>query len=111
MTRSQGVRTVNKRVWYCGVSRTIYLGEQGRLTILKFLPLLFAFLYEVFLFCSACASFSCNTVKLRAETRVTIQKIKSLGVLQFEFYVAKGGATNRDMSLTETCFCSRLYGK
>ena len=25
------------------------------------------------------------------------------GVLQFEFYVVKGGATNRDMSLTETC--------
>jgi hypothetical protein len=24
-------------------------------------------------------------------------------VLQFEFYVVKGGATNRDMSLTETC--------
>ena len=39
----------------------------------------------------------------RALTRVTIQKIKSLGVLQFEFYVVKGGATNRDMSLTETC--------
>ena len=38
-----------------------------------------------------------------ALTRVTIQKIKSLGVLQFEFYVVKGGATNRDMSLTETC--------
>ena len=36
-------------------------------------------------------------------TCVTIQKIKSLGVLQFEFYVVKGGATNRDMSLTETC--------
>ena len=34
---------------------------------------------------------------------VTIQKIKSLEVLQFEFYVVKGGATNRDMSLTETC--------
>ena len=29
-----------------------------------------------------------------ALTRVTIQKIKSLGVLQFEFYVVKGGATN-----------------
>jgi hypothetical protein len=26
-----------------------------------------------------------------------------LGVLQFEFYVVKGGATNRDMSLTKTC--------
>jgi hypothetical protein len=24
-------------------------------------------------------------------------------VLQFEFYVVKGGATSRDMSLTETC--------
>jgi hypothetical protein len=24
-------------------------------------------------------------------------------VLQFEFYVVKGGATNRDMSITETC--------
>jgi hypothetical protein len=24
-------------------------------------------------------------------------------VLQFEFYVVKGGATNRDMSLTEMC--------
>ena len=35
------------------------------------------------------------------QTRVTIQKIKSL--LQFEFYVVKGGATNRDMSLTEAC--------
>ena len=44
-----------------------------------------------------------NTVKSRAETRVNIQKIKSLGVLQFEFYVVKGGVTNRDMSLTETC--------
>ena len=44
-----------------------------------------------------------NTVESRALTRVTIQKIKSLGVLQFEFYVVKGGATNRDMSLTETC--------
>ena len=43
------------------------------------------------------------TVKSRVEARVTIQKIKSLGVLQFEFYVVKGGATNRDMSLTETC--------
>ena len=32
-----------------------------------------------------------------------IQKIKSMGVLQFEFYVVKGGATNRDMSLIETC--------
>ena len=51
-----------------------------------------------------------GTVQSRALTRVTIQKIKSLGVLQFEFYVVKGGATNRDMSLTETCFCSRLYG-
>ena len=27
----------------------------------------------------------------------------SLGVLQFEFYVVKGGATNQDMALTETC--------
>ena len=44
-----------------------------------------------------------NTVKSRVEARVTIQKIKSLGVLQFEFYVVKGGATNRDMSLTKTC--------
>ena len=44
-----------------------------------------------------------NTVQSRALTRVTIQKIKYLGVLQFEFYVVKGGATNRDMSLTETC--------
>ena len=52
-----------------------------------------------------------NTVQSRAVTRVTIQKIKSLGVLQFKFYVVKGGATNRDMSLTETCQCSRLYGK
>ena len=37
--------------------------------------------------------------------------MKSLGVLQFEFYVVKGGATNRDMSLTKTCKCSQLYGK
>ena len=44
-----------------------------------------------------------HTVQLRAVTRVTIQKIKSLGVLQFKFYVVKGGATNRDMSLTEMC--------
>ena len=44
-----------------------------------------------------------STVKSRVEARVTIQKIKSLGVLQFEFYVVKGGATNQDMSLTETC--------
>ena len=44
-----------------------------------------------------------NTVKSRVEARFTIQKIKSLGVLQFEFYVVKGGVTNRDMSLTETC--------
>ena len=36
-------------------------------------------------------------------TCVTIQKIKSLGVLQFEFYVVKEGATNRDMSLIEMC--------
>ena len=43
------------------------------------------------------------TVESRVEARVTIQKIKSLGVLQFEFYVVKWGATNRDMSLTETC--------
>ena len=41
--------------------------------------------------------------KVEALMRVTIQKIKSLGVLQFKFYVVKGGATNRDMSLTETC--------
>ena len=54
--------------------------------------------------------FEMNTVQLRALTRVTIQKIKSLWVLQFEFYVVKGGATNRDMSLTEMCQCSRLYG-
>ena len=51
-----------------------------------------------------------TTVQSRVLTRVTIQKIKSLGVLQFEFYVVKWGATNRDMSLTETCQCSRLYG-
>ena len=51
-----------------------------------------------------------GTVQSGALTRVTIQKIKSLEVLQFEFYVVKGGATNRDMSLTETCQCSRLYG-
>ena len=54
--------------------------------------------------------FHIHTVQSRALTRVTIQEIKSLGVLQFEFYVVKGGATNRDMSLTETCQCSRLYG-
>ena len=64
-------------------------------------------LYSSFiLFCSVAT----YTVQSRALTRVTIQKIKSLGVLQFEFYVVKGGATNRDMSLTETCQCSRLYG-
>ena len=33
-----------------------------------------------------------------------------LGVSQFKFYVVKGGATNRDMLLIETCFCSWLYG-
>ena len=43
------------------------------------------------------------TVQSRALTRVTIQKIKSSGGLQFEFYVVKGGPTNRDMSLTEMC--------
>ena len=43
------------------------------------------------------------TVLSRALTLVTIQKIKSFGVLQFKFYVVKGGATNQDMSLTETC--------
>ena len=41
--------------------------------------------------------------KVASRSTCTIQKIKSLGVLQFEFYVVKGGATNQDMSLTETC--------
>ena len=39
---------------------------------------------------------------MRALTRVTIQKIKTLGVLQFEFYVVKGGATNRDVLVLAT---------
>ena len=35
-------------------------------------------------------------------TCYTIQKIKSLGLLQFEFYVVKGGATNRDVLVLAT---------
>ena len=50
-----------------------------------------------------CESLKKTISNSRVEACVAIQKIKSLGVLQFKFYVVKGGATNRDMSLTETC--------
>ena len=59
--------------------------------------------FDLLQFCAKLSVRMLDTVKSRVEARVTIQKIKSLGVLQFEFYVVKGGATNRDMSLTETC--------
>ena len=35
-------------------------------------------------------------------TVLDISKIKSLGVLQFDFYVVKGGATNRDVLVLAT---------